>query len=410
MNIITSAAIVATIILLLTFSIQTNCYDEINTMENFRGRGPRALKKYGISRANYSKPQRSHNGTIQTPLNPIEAYTVDVSKAVVHALSISNGVGNATVCEVPKITTSVQKIQSRVTSPTSTQQPLYRPHRILFVVTESHITHILNWLLFFHEHCASSNLLFFVCMDPDTNATLARHSLQCSYTLPKRVSINHVWSVRMRLAREIMHAGYDVLISDSDALWTKNPYPLIAAYPNADIVASQGSYPDDAVKQLGTAVCMGFVYFKATSASILLLEAIAMNTKLYNDQRAFNQFLIQAVTRWEQAGQRLDISKVEQLKHTVALHASGTVRRRPFNITLLPEQLVRRNCTELSREESKQAYVLHCGFDKMLRHRAKLMQKYGLWRLRLDWRSQLANYSRSSSDFVNNFRNWTVGF
>jgi len=104
-----------------------------------------------------------------------------------------------------------------------------------------------------------------------------------------------VWLTRMVVARHILTTGTDLLMTDLDALWLRDPLPMIAAQLAAgnDVVASRAhGIPLPQKLKWGSTACMGFVYFRADDP----VRAIMNRTVLVmlqqddpDDQIAFNE-------------------------------------------------------------------------------------------------------------------------
>lgn len=63
----------------------------------------------------------------------------------------------------------------------------------------------------------------------------------------------------------LLEAGWDVLLSDSDALWLFDPIAnmKLEGLENADIITQRGSYPALQNDEWGVTMCMGFAFFRA---------------------------------------------------------------------------------------------------------------------------------------------------
>ena len=118
---------------------------------------------------------------------------------------------------------------------------------------------------------------------------------------------------KIRLIRDFAHAGVDVLISDIDVAWLRDPIPLFRRYPQADILVSTDQLRSeilvDPAKQTPhlspdgeglefhpchAAMNIGIMWFRGTEGSRAITEdwvrRIEANDELW-DQNAFNDLI-----------------------------------------------------------------------------------------------------------------------
>ena len=92
------------------------------------------------------------------------------------------------------------------------------------------------------------------------------------------------------LVYEVVDNSIDVLHSDLDAVWLRNP---LCVLDNFDIVASsvKSGFPTDTRNRWGFTICMGWIFYRATKNVSSLLCKIFDGTKDYDDQTEFNNYL-----------------------------------------------------------------------------------------------------------------------
>lgn len=98
--------------------------------------------------------------------------------------------------------------------------------------------------------------------------------------------------------------GYEVLISDVDTVWMKNPLPYVAEYPTADILVSSdhlGATVDDGglekYPNAGSAANIGIMLFRPKAAEFVDKWVAALEKdENYWDQNAFNDLFRIATT------------------------------------------------------------------------------------------------------------------
>ena len=165
---------------------------------------------------------------------------------------------------------------------------------------------------------------------------------------------------RQRFGVSILQRGLNVVHSDADALWIKDPFPLFAG---GDIVAERiWGKPLSVVKEWGAGICTGF-YFLRSGPSVLSL-ASTVQTEIQrkrtqkprwqaSDQYFINQVLQRYGVRWangkKMAGSESMETKFFDRNASVGLAHAPTGR--PLRLVMLAHSLVPRACPVLSAAE-----------------------------------------------------------
>jgi len=103
-----------------------------------------------------------------------------------------------------------------------------------------------------------------------------------------------LWVVRALIIDALLDAGLDTFHSDSDSVWLQPlPDSIAALIRCSDIVASQGTFPREALDLWHTTICMGVVLFRANIRvrSLVRLAVVRMLTVTKDDQIAVNLIL-----------------------------------------------------------------------------------------------------------------------
>ncbi len=128
---------------------------------------------------------------------------------------------------------------------------------------------------------------------------LQRVAGRLGYNLvPRTISdFRMIWKLEM--VRKYLQDGYDVVLSDTDALWFKDPVEDLVAGNSCDIVIStvhsRRAWPPRFRKKYGYTLCTGWVAFKNTPGAIRFLDsllAMAEENGWYSDQAIFNHVLM----------------------------------------------------------------------------------------------------------------------
>jgi hypothetical protein len=106
-------------------------------------------------------------------------------------------------------------------------------------------------------------------------------------------------ALKFPVVRAIISQGLDVVLSDIDAIWLRDPFLF---FPKDVDLAFQRVvvHPPAVVELWGFSLCSGFVYFHDSPATRSYLEAcISWNSKVQSDQVAANLALLEADMRWD---------------------------------------------------------------------------------------------------------------
>ena len=167
----------------------------------------------------------------------------------------------------------------------------------LVVVTSSDIRYamvLMNFFVFQLDVFTKLDVRI-VCLDRPFKLWLERHGGECeSYSADQPDSIRAVWHLRARSVSKLLHEGHDVLMSDSDAVWCRNPLPFLGP-EYGDIVAQPGTYPYPVREKLGATAVMGFILLRSRDSVVRFFDDFALHAK--DDQIGFNSGFLQGTTR-----------------------------------------------------------------------------------------------------------------
>jgi len=152
-----------------------------------------------------------------------------------------------------------------------------RSYRIVVGSSDKYIPVFLNWLKYYRRVCSNATeSLYILCFDKASQgisayfprirlfgnrrnictALLEQHSLNCSYSIEYKGVNPKIWLLRAQVIKHILEEGHDVLLSDTDAIWLKNPFEDIRRYSEFDIISSRAAFPYEVTQRLGASLCM----------------------------------------------------------------------------------------------------------------------------------------------------------
>lgn len=272
--------------------------------------------------------------------------------------------------------------------------------KVFLSATNAFIPVLLNWLIYWTKHCNTSSILYLLCLDDQIDRNLRQYGLSCSHTqvLPTQAAHNRLWMIRTRLTYELLLSRIDVLITDLDALWLRDPFlSLSQHYSDSSIIASRAKFPEGIAEVLGATLCMGFIYIKSSNETIAFwkeLSETVSRTQTSDDQRAINEMLLRS---------NIDYGdRIKFYKNTIV--DRGRVKfqgKYDLNVTLLPQHLFRRHCDVKNPQPVRESIVAHCSTMQRNDNRKRVaLTSYGLWSLSDDWKSRTKQKNESFSVFI----------
>ena len=181
---------------------------------------------------------------------------------------------------------------------------------VLVFVNIGYWSTFVNWLVMLAQHVDMSvaSRVGVVCLDSNVSTRLKEIGAAPCFPAHERHEVawdqrlSNIWSLRLLILRELLVAGYGVILSDADALWMTDArtYYYEAVSSDIDVVSSRANFPPIVNSIWGATLCMGFIVFRPSVATALLLEhAVARCGDTCDDQTSVNDVLLDtARLRW----------------------------------------------------------------------------------------------------------------
>lgn len=218
--------------------------------------------------------------------------------------------------------------------------------------------------------------IYLLCLDLESViAVETLYGIRC-------VEVNNVtgrkgiWKIRVHALTCIVQSGKDVIISDLDAVWLRDPLQALGQ-TNGDILLQRGNWPkrmQDPVT--GMTMCMGFGLFRAGSPTISsFMEAHLRLAWLHNDDQigllyaAYGHNL-----RWDYDYSRSDMRLKESTRP-----GYGYIHDLNITLTLLPHNQFVRKCFDLPLPE--EVVVAHCTILDRTVDKVQKMKNESTWLL-----------------------------
>jgi hypothetical protein len=176
------------------------------------------------------------------------------------------------------------------------------------VVSDAYATLLDNWIA--HVHALGITRFLVVAMDEALANRLSGRSIVVA-TAHFDGSETDFWLRRMLIWRCLSEMGVDIVQSDIDAIWLRDPVPEFFADQPFDLLCTQGTFhPFDTASAWGFVLCTGLMGIRAGAASVRFFGAFAQRHRQIletDDQVVMNHVLDETGLRWETAGMQREM-------------------------------------------------------------------------------------------------------
>jgi len=151
-----------------------------------------------------------------------------------------------------------------------------------------------NWALHLHRHEIDNYTIY--SLDQDIYNYLVENKIN-TQLLDLNIFNKKTWSwdERVKSIIRLLDQRHDILHSDLDAIWLKDPLCFIDS--KYDIVTSTGTWPKKVFTACGFTACLGWIHYKSTPNTISFLKSTIANPedclemRKMDDQFVFNKKL-----------------------------------------------------------------------------------------------------------------------
>ncbi|CAB1114026.1 unnamed protein product [Ectocarpus sp. CCAP 1310/34] len=261
--------------------------------------------------------------------------------------------------------------------------PRSSPAVVFQVVSEPYASLEANFISNMELHSTfSRENLYLVCLDEESVAIFDGLGIRCVRygCLGCPMSRLDVWVLRVEATLCLLNAGQDVLMSDADAIWLRDPTNDFASDLNMDsnVVASRAVMPFPLYHKWGATVCMGFAFFRAGGSAMQAFMTVVgeIVNELGDDQKAVNEALDKLGVVWDPTS---DMDFTNSTRPGTGVIENITANGDPLKVTLLPHNKYTRSCrrTPISND----TIVAHCVSSDKGEGMATWMKEAHLWNL-----------------------------
>lgn len=251
---------------------------------------------------------------------------------------------------------------------------------IVTFVTHGYIDVTANWLAFVAKLGLTAHVRIVTLDDASRDAFPAALTVHAPLDT---TDLGGLWVHRIQVIGRFLAAGYDVVHSDSDAVWLRDPLPFMASC-SADMVFSQGTvWPPDVHARHGLVLCCGLFRLTACDGVRAFMRAVEARVAAdRDDQVSINRLLDEAGVRW-----RIDTPYRIPFRDT-AFTASRSVIRAAAgdgpSVAVLPHHLFPRlvDCvdgTSIVDAADGEVMVAHPLSGKTRAEKQAVLSALGLW-------------------------------
>ncbi|CAM9470763.1 unnamed protein product [Ascophyllum nodosum] len=272
-------------------------------------------------------------------------------------------------------------IESNCSDWTAWMPPRTDPAVIMQVVTDGYVPVEKNFIAYMEKNSQfSRENIFLVCLDKGSERDIALLGFRCVPVADQSgIGRNHafVWRMRVKVLSCLLEAGYNVIASDSDALWLKDP-ALDFELPEvrgSGIVSSRGDMPPELYQRWGSVLCMGFIFFRPGAGVDEVLKQInTLIQTIGDDQRSLNYVLQRMHIKWDTTTEMRYVQSTSFGRGTVPM---AGLKGGGLNVTLLPHSKYTRKCDEVPIGSN--TTVAHCHAKKKGPLKIEWMKRENMW-------------------------------
>ncbi|MGH6677681.1 MAG: putative nucleotide-diphospho-sugar transferase, partial [Bradyrhizobium sp.] len=171
--------------------------------------------------------------------------------------------------------------------------------KIVCFINGSYLRIALNWLRGIEE-IGISEFATIVTMDLKSRLVFATKKVRTMHRPMPSWRLDDLWRHRTLVIAEILEDGFDVIHSDADAVWLRNPLPLIFD-GNEDLVFSQGTiWPQESLEKRGFVLCCGLFAARSNDRTKRFFGDLIGRLRCDpDDQRVLNLLVDERFPDWE---------------------------------------------------------------------------------------------------------------
>lgn len=225
-----------------------------------------------------------------------------------------------------------------------------------------------NWLAAVNRISVDNFLI--VSLDEQLHHYLEEKMINSIFR-PCELNLRKLWIHRVDVILELMEDGYDVIHSDADAVWLKDPQPFLTVLSH-DMFFSQGTvWPQDVYEKWNFVLCCGFFYMRSNQKTLKFIKELAARVRVdKDDQVSCNRMLHEKGITWEESADKYEL--IFRDKPFICSNDIKNGEVQGLKIALLPHAKFQR-----IYEKSDEVYIRHLISEKDSSDILEVLDKYG---------------------------------
>lgn len=229
-----------------------------------------------------------------------------------------------------------------------------------------------NWLLHINKLKIKNYLI--IALDKELYIYLINKNYNVFYDPLKITSIFDLWKKRVEIYKQTVEIGVDIVHSDPDAVWLRDPMEdYFSNKNNYDLIFSEGTaWPKKIYEKWGFILCCGLFYAKASPKTVSLFNEMLNKLHIYKDDQAtINNILYEDEIEWVVIDK-----KVKQFNDNNFIYSDKLISGigKNYKIQILPHNLFQR-----IHIKKIDAYIKHIFSDKTNINTKRILKKCGCY-------------------------------
>jgi len=240
--------------------------------------------------------------------------------------------------------------------------------KIIVFANYNYLSILENWLAAMKKISVENYLI--ISLDEELHLHLQKLNIDSLFH-PCELNLGKLWIHRINVILELMEKGYDILHSDADAIWLKDPLPYLNTL-SQDMIFSQGTiWPPDVQEKWGFVLCCGFFLLRSNPQTISFVKELAKRVREdKDDQVSCNRLLLKEPVIWKEPS---DIYTIDfRGTQFTCSHQVRLGKSKNLNLALLPHIAFQRVF-----EETNNVYVRHLISEKTSDDIMKVLDRHG---------------------------------
>lgn len=242
--------------------------------------------------------------------------------------------------------------------------------KIVVFANYNYLPVLKNWMIAMKNLNIANYII--IALDEELHTYLKAKNIPTLLRLCE-LDLEKLWIHRVEVLLELLEEGYNVIHSDADAVWLKDPLPYLEKLPQ-DMIFSQGTiWPPDVQEEWGFVLCCGFFMLRSNKKTLRFMHDLLNRVKKdKDDQVSCNRMLLERKTVWDTPIEPYTINF--RKKQFICSTSARKGKCKKLKLALLPHSKFQRIF-----EETDDVYVRHLISEKNSENIVDVLKNTGCW-------------------------------